>query len=106
MADIYLGDVSSQIYEFLASPRPCLFLNTHQVMWHDDQNYAHWRLGDVIPSAERLAEALTTIEASPARYTKAQEEAFKETFGLNTKGSAHRAAAVLLKLARSAVNAT
>src|SRR3546814_16116783 len=28
-ADIYLGDVSSQVYEFLATPRPCLFSNPH-----------------------------------------------------------------------------
>src|SRR3546814_20602400 len=32
-ADIYLGDVSSQVYEFLATPRPCLFLNAPQVDW-------------------------------------------------------------------------
>lgn len=106
MADIYLGDVSSQIYEFLATARPCLFLNTHNVKWRDDLNYAHWRLGDVIPSAARLAEALAEIEASPARYAKAQEEAFRETFGSNTQGSARRAAGVLLKLARNSANAT
>ncbi len=28
-ADIYLGDASSQVYEFLYRPRPCLFLNSH-----------------------------------------------------------------------------
>jgi len=26
-ADAYLGDVSSQVYEFLLTPRPCIFLN-------------------------------------------------------------------------------
>src|SRR5690606_36439804 len=26
-ADIYVGDVSSQVYEFLVRPRPCLFIN-------------------------------------------------------------------------------
>lgn len=30
-ADIYLGDVSSQIYEFLRTPRPCLFLDPHGI---------------------------------------------------------------------------
>lgn len=44
-ADIYLGDVSSQIYEFLLRPRPCVFLNTHRQAWRDDPNYGHWRAG-------------------------------------------------------------
>ncbi len=38
-ADIYLGDVSSQVYEFLGNPRPCLFLNAHRVDWAGDPDY-------------------------------------------------------------------
>src|SRR3546814_2802606 len=44
-ADIYLGDVSSQVYEFLATPRPCLFLNAHQVDWVGDPDYLFWKIG-------------------------------------------------------------
>ncbi len=47
-ADIYLGDVSSQVYEFLLKPRPCIFLNAHQVAWRDNPFYLHWQLGQVI----------------------------------------------------------
>ena len=32
-ADIYLGDVSSQVYEFSTQPRPCVFINAHGVAW-------------------------------------------------------------------------
>src|SRR3546814_14679599 len=50
-ADIYLGDVSSQIYEFLKSPRPCLFLNSHGIDPDRDPNFAHWQSGPVISEA-------------------------------------------------------
>ena len=33
-ADLYLGDVSSQVYEFLLRPRPCLFINSHESITH------------------------------------------------------------------------
>ena len=39
LAAAYIGDVSSQIYEFIATPRPCLFLNGHGAQWRDDPNY-------------------------------------------------------------------
>lgn len=32
-ADIYLGDLSSQLYEFLIKPRPVAFINAHRVDW-------------------------------------------------------------------------
>ena len=30
-ADIYLGDVSSQVYEFMLKPRPCIFFNPENI---------------------------------------------------------------------------
>ena len=36
-ADVYLGDVSSQVYEFIYKPRPCLFLNSNEIEWTNDQ---------------------------------------------------------------------
>src|SRR5205823_4898718 len=53
-ADIYLGDVSSQVYEFIARPRPCVFLNPHRVAWRDDPNYLFWRMGEVIEDLDDL----------------------------------------------------
>lgn len=47
-ADLYIGDVSSQVYEFLIRPRPCLFVNAHGAAWEASENYAMWRLGEVI----------------------------------------------------------
>jgi len=47
-ADLYIGDVSSQVYEFLVRPRPCLFVNAHAADWQDNPDYAMWNLGEVV----------------------------------------------------------
>ncbi|MDO8722171.1 MAG: hypothetical protein Q7J31_08060 [Syntrophales bacterium] len=80
-ADIYLGDVSSQVYEFLLEPRPCIFLNGHKVAWQGDPSYPHWRLGQVVENIEpELIQALKQAFTSHHRYIKRQREAFAYTF--------------------------
>ncbi len=91
-ADIYIGDVSSQVYEFLRSPRPCLFLNSHGVVWQDDPNYLHWRAGPVLESAEGLLGAIDAAVASHPAYADAQQALIDATFSLSTRPSAERAA--------------
>ena len=92
-AGIYLGDVSSQIYEFLRFPRPAIFINSHGFDYKDDPNYAHWQAGDVIQSADELgaalAEAYTQHEAI---YKTTQMTLFDYTFNLTDEPSSHRAA--------------
>ena len=100
-ADIYLGDVSSQIYEFLYRPRPCLFLNSHGVDWQGDANYAHWQAGPVIDDAQDLGAALGRAVAGHAGYLPVQRELFSRSFDLTDEPSASRAAdAVLSALER------
>ncbi len=80
-ADIYLGDVSSQTYEFLLDPRPCIFLNGHKVAWQDDPSYYHWNLGPVVENIEsELMQALKQAFTSHHQYLKRQREAFAYTF--------------------------
>ncbi|MCP5043456.1 MAG: hypothetical protein GY944_20705, partial [bacterium] len=80
-ADIYLGDVSSQVYEFLLEPRPCIFLNAHGVDWEDDPNYFQWTLGQVVDDVEKqLAPALERAQSTHAQYRSKQEAAFDYTF--------------------------
>ncbi|MFA7585553.1 MAG: glycosyl transferase [Novosphingobium sp.] len=47
-ADLYIGDVSSQVYEFLVHPRPCLFVNAHNADWVGNEDYAMWQFGEVV----------------------------------------------------------
>lgn len=80
-ADIYLGDVSSQVYEFLLEPRPCIFLNAHRVAWQDDVHYLHWRLGQVVDDVPaQLGPALERAPALQAEFLPRQREAFAYTF--------------------------
>lgn len=101
-ADIYLGDVSSQIYEFLYRPRPCVFLDSHRVPWRDDPNYAHWAAGPVIVDPINLRAAIDWARVAHDRYLPAQRAMFDRSFDLGPEPSASRAArAVLAFLGRS-----
>lgn len=80
-ADIYVGDVSSQIYEFLATPRPCIFINAHGVDWKGSADYAMWRLGPVVGDMDGLLKELGSAEARHADYIDLQRAAIADTFG-------------------------
>jgi len=94
-ADIYLGDMSSQVYEFLYWPRPCVFLNCNRAVWRGDPDFRCWHTGEVIESLPRLPEALERALAQPDCYRAEQLKAFSEAFDLNETPSAVRAADAL-----------
>ncbi len=96
-ADLYLGDVSSQIYEWIATPRSAIFLNPAHVEWTDSADFAHWHLGEVIDRVADLLAALDRAVAEPDRYRAAQEAAFRNTFDIGTDSAAHRAAAAIVE---------
>ena len=99
-ADIYLGDVSSQVYEFLHRPRPCVFLNPHGFDAAHDPNFAHWRAGPVIPGVADLGEALRIARDRHASvYKPIQRRMLDYSFDLTDEPSADRAARVVAKLA-------
>lgn len=80
-ADIYLGDVSSQVYEFCTTPRPCVFVNAHGADWRDDPNYAMWHLGQVVSRADEVIPAIDHALAFPEEFTQEQREAVLRSFG-------------------------
>jgi hypothetical protein len=91
-ADIYLGDVSSQVYEFLRTPRPCLFLNSHGVDWRGDPNYLHWQAGPVLDNADDLLAKIDAAVATHPDYAPTQQALIDATFALSDRPSAERAA--------------
>lgn len=99
-ADLYLGDVSSQVYEFLRTPRPCLFLDSHQTNWRGNPNYAHWQAGDVIRDPARLGFAIDQALAGHDRYRSAQKALFDSSFDLSAERSSRRAARAILGVLR------
>jgi CDP-glycerol glycerophosphotransferase (TagB/SpsB family) len=95
-ADIYLGDVSSQVYEFLQRPRPCLFLNSHRVDWRNDPNYTHWQAGDVIEDIADLGPAIDAASSRHQLYRPIQRQLFSQSFELDDRPSSERAADAIL----------
>jgi hypothetical protein len=95
-ADIYLGDVSSQVYEFMLRPRPCIFLNPGRLAWVDDPNFAHWRAGRVIEGVDQLGLALRSAQDEHAEiYRPIQQALFESSFDLTDEPSSVRAARAL-----------
>lgn len=79
-ADAYIGDVSSQVAEFLVRPRPCLFLNPRRTAWQGNANYQFWTLGPVLDDVTQLDEALQQMFATHADYVDAQRAYFEQSF--------------------------
>jgi CDP-glycerol glycerophosphotransferase (TagB/SpsB family) len=101
-ADLYLGDVSSQVYEFLYKPRPCLFFNSHGHAWQDDPNFEHWKAGPVISDPQQLGQGLRDAIQTHAGQFQALQLAMRDrSFDLSEKPSSDRAAEAILHFAAS-----
>lgn len=96
-ADIYLGDVSSQVYEFLADLRPCVFIDAHGAAWRDDPSYAFWTLGDVC-RPDRIIDTVADAPVRHPHYIDRQRAAVAASFG-DSDGAAARAAERILQIA-------
>jgi hypothetical protein len=99
-ASIYVGDVSSQVYEFLAAPRPCVFLNAHGVDWRADPYFAFWQLGDVVDDPADLMPAIAAAGERHGLYKARQEELAAGMLGERRGSASARAAAAVLRFLR------
>ncbi len=81
VADLYIGDVSSQIYEFQAKPRPCLFLNAHNAQWRGNPDYQMWDMGQVLDNPDGLVAAIDAAFAGHANYVKVQKAMVEDALG-------------------------
>jgi hypothetical protein len=95
-ADLYLGDVSSQVYEFLHRPRPCLFLDAHDTQWQGNPNYRHWTTGPVKTDAKDIIRAVDAAFASQASYNDAQRAALADSFSVTNVPASARAASAII----------
>ncbi len=95
-ADVYLGDVSSQVYEFLHRPRPCLFLDAHRTGWQGDPNYRHWTTGPVKTDARDIIAAVADAIATHTSYTPAQRAVLADSFSVTGELASVRAATAII----------
>jgi hypothetical protein len=104
-ADIYLGDASSQVYEFLLRPRPCIFIDSHETVYQGDPSYAHWSAGRVIRDVSELGDALREAVRFPDRSAPVQKQLFASHIDLTEEHSSVRAARAIEAIAGGRFNA-
>ena len=80
-ADLYVGDVSSQVYEYLVRPRPCLFIDAHASSWQGNEDFAMWRFGEVITPEADLIAAIDRAFAVHPRFSAYQLERTRYALG-------------------------
>jgi len=104
-SDIYLGDVSSQVYEFIITPRPCIFLNPTHADYKNDYNFRFWQCGDVANSVEDLKKSLDHYKGSFNTYKPIQQQISIDNFYIEEGSSAsERAANAIIRYLDKAKN--
>jgi hypothetical protein len=100
-ADIYLGDVSSQAYEFVGHrPRPCIFLDPHRRDWRRNGNLQMWHMGAVVDDIARLGAELRLAAAKFPQYLPQQERLVAAAFDLGELPAGRRGALAIAELLR------
>jgi hypothetical protein len=99
-ADAYIGDASSQVYEFLLRPRACFFLDARGLSRTtnpaDPPADAHfWLAGPVACDVPSLLPALRQWREAAERHREQQIGLFDETFSSSDVPATTRTAAAL-----------
>ncbi len=98
LADIYLGDVSSQVYEFLSRPKPCVFIGNENVKWKDSPDYAHWHYGEVCHNINTAMQALVTASDKHSQYVCIQKDGMRASLGDPSWNPIKRAADIVMSI--------
>lgn len=80
-ADLYIGDVSSQVYEYLVRPRPCLFVDAHASAWQGNEDFAMWRFGEVITPETDIIAAIDRAFSAHDKFLPFQCERIRYALG-------------------------
>ena len=96
-AEVYIGDVSSQVYEFVRRPRPCVFLNLDRLDWQGRPEYLHWTMGQVIERVGDLGSALDRAERVQPSYDDVQRKLFAYSIAEEVDDPAARQADIIVK---------
>jgi len=97
-ADIYLGDVSSQVYEFLSKPKPCIFIGQKDIDWQNDINFMHWTFGPVCHNVSDVMSAIRTADDDHLQYQDIQASGCLRSLGDPSWNPAERAAKIIVSI--------
>ena len=95
-ADIYLGDVSSQVCEFIYHRRrPCVFLNP---LGLDPSTMKFWKLGPVINKIDDLQTALLlTVQEFDEKFSPEQDFYVDSAFAVDSRPPSERGAEAIIR---------
>lgn len=96
-ADGYIGDASSQVYEFLARPRPVIILDPNGALSREAEGLAFLATGPRVASIAEMAECLADLPALDRAYGDAQRALIERTFSLGDTPPSRRAAAAIAR---------
>jgi hypothetical protein len=96
--DIYLGDTSSQVVEFLMRPRPCVFLNPQGAEWRNDPAFLQWHCGEVVEQLAALSSALRRAASLHEQFEDRQRDFAASSLGDTSGAAPARAAELILKV--------
>ena len=80
-ADIYLGDTSSSIYEWLYFNKPMILYDSHNVDWKNIPFYKFWNWGYVVNNPEDLMDRLDRSMNGSDPFKKVRLETKNYIFG-------------------------
>ena len=100
-SSIYIGDASSQVYEFIRNPRPCIFLNLDHRKWRGEDHFAHWNFGQVIDDISEVGPALDRAAELQPEYEPVQREWLTKSMDLSPVPASVRHADAILHFARN-----
>lgn len=98
-ADVYIGDASSQVYEFITRPRPCIFLNLDRREWHGSDMATAWCFGQVIEAVGELGPALARAAAMQPQFEPIQRAALAASIDPSPVLASERQAEAILAFA-------
>jgi hypothetical protein len=97
VADIYVGDVSSQVYEFLTIAKPCIFIDAHGAAWRDNPDYAMWQFGPVCKDVTQIMDALDHATERHGDFIAVQRRMVADALGDSGDQAAEIAAQQLIE---------
>lgn len=98
MADIYVGDTSSQVVEYWMKPRPAIFLNPWGEGWRNDPSFSQWRCGLVVDDPADLTAAVERAPGAQAIFAERQRRFCEAQLGDTGAAAPGRAAALIAGL--------
>ena len=96
IADAYLGDVSSQVFEFLNEPKPCLFLNYQGLKREKERDFPQWEFGNVVSDFNGLPAKLDSIFRDHPNFIDTQKTFIESTFDSTHLSSGRRGADAII----------